>query len=371
MVSRVLYLRWMSLALFASFSLCVLGQEVRSQQCDPESGLPPGEVILGPRGEQFSPENTTCPDPIAAPECPGGLILRYVDPADPDRLVRYACVGFPPGGSNLPLLIHFHGSHEFSADENFSGFEGNPPKTNLLAQVNFASLAPGKAGYVLLMPQGRCITAPPPPHGDGSGMHFDEWYKDPQNNLDVRATQAFIQQLLDRVTLDEQGNPLPLPQTFPTIDPSRIYLNGISNGAFFAHLLGLMFPNQFAAIATAAGADPFARGPCPVPYPPTSRKIPVMVVHAACDPVVLCDCRGCDSAEATVAQWFKALSRRGWSDRLLNNRITNTDHTRAVPRCRFKDIDRQRLCPRSAHDDYPNPQTLVMFSFLKRFSLRR
>jgi hypothetical protein len=90
---------------------------VQSQQYDPHFGLLPGEVILGPAGEQFFAENTNCPDPIVASECKGGIILRYVDPADPERLTPYACVGSPARRNGLPLLIRFHGSHELSADD--------------------------------------------------------------------------------------------------------------------------------------------------------------------------------------------------------------------------------------------------------------
>ncbi len=357
------------IALVASLTVLLFWKAAQAQECNQETGLPPGQEILGPHGEQFFPQNTNCPDEIVAPQCEGGTILRYVDPADPNRLVRYACVASAQRGETLPLIVFFHGSRIQTVDEEFSGFEGKPPRTDLLARVKSASLAPRKLGYILLMPQGRCITAPEPPVADGDGMHFDEWYKDAENNLDIRATLAFIQQLIDRTTLDDQGNLVPLPNTITTIDTQRIYLMGSSNGAFFAHLMGLMFSDQIAAVATHAGADPFARGPCPVPYPPASRRIPVMVVHATCDPIVLCDCNDCDTTEATVAQWFEALAENGWSSRILNNLITNTRATRRVGRCQFTDIDRQRLCPEAAHKTYPNALLPTMFRFLKKYSL--
>lgn len=346
--------------------LSTLGS-AQGQSCSPETGSPPSQVILGDDGSQFFPENRNCPKPIVAPQCAGGTILRYVDPLDPDRLTRYACVASPPGGEDLPLVVYFHGSLIETVDVDFAGYQGNPPKTDLLAHVNTASLAPGKTGYVLLMPQGRCLRVPP--GADGDGMHHDEWFKDGQTNLDIRAAQAFIQQLQNRVTLDEQGNPVSLPASLATVDDSRIYLTGHSNGAFFAHLVGLLFPQQFAALATAAGADPFARGPCPVAYPPRPRKIPVMVVHAACDPIVLCDCYGCDPSKATVEQWFDALARLRWPPRRRNDVITSNDHTRVVADCQFSSVRVQkRRCPLHAHD-FPNPQLPSMFRFLQRYTV--
>jgi len=344
------------------------GLEVaHAQTCNAVTGSPPSQAILGPSGEQFYPQNTNCPDQVVAPQCAGGAILRYVDPADPNQLTRYACAASPADGQSLPLIVHFHGSKEATVDVEFSGYAGAPAATNLLASSSTASLAPGKTGYALLMPQGRCTTAPD--GSDGPGMHHDAWFKDPVNNLDVRAAQAFLQQLSTRTTLDAEGNTVPLPATLATVDFTRVYLSGISNGAFFAHLMGLYFPQQFAAGATAAGADPFARQPCPVPHPPAPRQIPVMVVHATCDPVVLCTCRGCDTGEATVEQWFQALTQLGWPKASRNDVITDESHTQVVGVCEFTSTIQQRLCPRTAHGDYPNAQLPSMYAFLQKFAL--
>lgn len=339
----------------------------QSQQCNALFGQQQ-QVILGDTGAQFFPENNNCPDRIVAPECAGGIILRYTDPDDPHHLTRYACAASPANGENLPLVIHFHGARAPTVDESFSGYEGKPPKTDLLAEMTSTSLAPGKTGYVLLMPQGRCLTAPRA-YG-GNGTHHDIWWKDPRSNFDVRAAQAFIRQLYTRTTQDEQGNPIPLPANFATVDQKRVYLMGHSNGAFFAHMLMFLFPTQFAAAATAAGADPYAQVECPTPTPLVTRKVPVITVHATCDPLVACDCSDCQRSpnEPVVENWVQTMLRRGWTADLLQDVVTDESHEQVVCGCEFGPILRQRLCPESAHG-FPNPQLPSMFAYLRRYHL--
>lgn len=336
-----------------------------SQECDPVTGSPPAQVILGHGGAQFFPANRNCPDNIVAPQCTGGTILRYRDPADPDQLMRYACVASPKNGEDVPMVVHFHGAQTPTVDVAFSGYLGSPPKTDLLAQMNSTSLAPGKVGYVLLMPQGRCLRAPNSITGDG--MHHDIWFKDAVNNLDIRAAKAFMQQVNDRSTLDESGHPIPVPDTLASVDPIRVYVMGHSNGAFFAHLFGFMFPSDFAAVATAAGADPFL-AVCPIPYPTEGRKLPVMLVHATCDPLVLCDCTDCPGSTTTVEKWAATLTQLGWGDNILQDVITDTSHIQIVRQCSYGPASLQTLCPTSAHD-FPNPQLTKMLNFLGTYTL--
>ena len=140
----------------------------------------------------------------------------------------------------------------------------------------------------------------------------------PNQQLSV-SVQQFIQQLVTRKTLDANGAPQDLPATIATVDVTREYLMGWSDGVYLAHFLALSFPSQFAAVATFAGADPFSRGPCPTPYPKVSRKPPVMVVHSSCDPIELC---------SNVEGWFQALSKQGWPASSLSDVITDTTQRR-------------------------------------------
>lgn len=338
----------------------------QSQQCQPIYGEQQS-VILGPNGEQFYPGNQQCPDQIVAPQCPGGTILRYLDPQDPHHLTRYACLAAPSSSIELPLVVYFHGARATTVDASFAGYQGDPPKTHLLALMSSTSLVPGRTGYALLMIQGRCTTAPG--NFGGKGVHHDHWFKDPRNNFDVRATQAFLQQIFTRTTQDEYGHAVPLPAALATVDRKRVYLMGHSNGAFFVHMLMLMFPNQFAAAATAAGGDPYTQVNCQTPYPSIGRRVPLIIVHAACDPLVLCSCTSCDPGTPVVDGWTKTLTMRlGWTSNIFQDVITASDHIQIVSSCQFGSVTRQRLCPASAHE-FPNSQLPLMFSFLRRHQL--
>lgn len=66
-----------------------------------------------------------------------------------------------------------------------------------------------------------------------------------------------------------------------SVDPSRIYLTGLSDGGIMTYILGLERHEIFAAIAPVAGAlhmaaDPMLRGG-------TGRELPIFVVHGAHD----------------------------------------------------------------------------------------
>ncbi len=350
-MKRTLRLLWIAVASVAS--IAPLARSAHAQACNATTGSAPQDVILGPHGEQFYPQNTNCPDQFVAPVCTGGITLHWKDPQDPNGLTRYACASSPAGGKNLPLVVFLHPSRITTVDETFGGKPGSTPDTDLLAQSTTVKLNPKETGYVLLMPQGRCLTSPPTSSGNGS--RFDVWYKDPVNNLDVRAVQQFIQQLENRQTLDESLAPETLPSSFATVDVTRQYLMGWSDGVYLAHYLALEFPTQFASVATFAGADPFSRDPCPTPYPAVARKPPVMVVHSSCDPIELC---------SNVEDWFTALRGQGWPTSALDDVITDTSHTQIQTACSQESATQQRSCPEAAHLEYANPQLPTMFQWL-------
>lgn len=326
--------------------------------CSPTTGSPPGELILGPGGEQFRPQNTTCPDAFVAPVCTGGAVLRFRDPEDPSGLTRYACASSPAKASSLPLVVFLHPSRVESVDGVFGGDGRVPAATRLLAQSTTTSLAPGSTGFLLLMPQGRCLRSPPDSSGDGT--RFDVWFQDPARNLDVRAVRGFIEQLAGRTTLDERGKPVALPASFGTFDAKRVYLMGWSNGAFLAHLMALELPGQFAAVATFAAGDPFARGPCVTALPGVSRRIPIQVTQAECDPAMFC---------TETQAWITSLRQAGWSASAAQLVITDSSKVHTVGACDQGSATQQRECPKVAHFTYANAQLANMFAFLRQYAL--
>jgi len=66
------------------------------------------------------------------------------------------------------------------------------------------------------------------------------------------------------------------------VDPSRVYVVGYSNGAYFAHLLAMARSERVAAIAVHSGGLPLIQG---MPRG-AERKYGVFAVHGATDPVV-------------------------------------------------------------------------------------
>lgn len=69
------------------------------------------------------------------------------------------------------------------------------------------------------------------------------------------------------------------------IDRSRIYVTGMSNGAYFANLLASQRSSVIAAIATHSGG----LGGLAVGDVPIARRYPVMIVHGAADAIVKVD----------------------------------------------------------------------------------
>jgi polyhydroxybutyrate depolymerase len=67
------------------------------------------------------------------------------------------------------------------------------------------------------------------------------------------------------------------------VDPSRVYVNGFSNGGGMTQRIGCEAAGQVAAIGSVAGAVESMEGCSP------SRPVPAMVFHGTDDPVVLYD----------------------------------------------------------------------------------
>jgi poly(3-hydroxybutyrate) depolymerase len=189
---------------------------------------------------------------------------------------RTACVYSPDGGQQLPLVVFFHGSLA-SADMVYDD-------TSLRTKAMSFPLGT-TTGFVLASVQGRNIHWPDT-HNEGT--HHDFFFRDPSTtsaNPDFQAADHWID------TLVSGGG----------VDPSRIFITGWSNGAFFAQEYAIARfskrtpgGNLVAAAAVYAGGDPFnnttgSQSPtCQLAtYPQT--QVPLLIVHRDCDAQVACN----------------------------------------------------------------------------------
>jgi poly(3-hydroxybutyrate) depolymerase len=114
----------------------------------------------------------------------------------------------------------------------------------------------------------RFIVAHPEGH-DGvrllgvSGRGWDIWWGETR---DVE----FVRALLDALEAER------------CVDPRRVYATGMSNGGFFANLLGCVLSDRIAAVASVAGAMPLRE--CQPARPPH-----VLMIYGSADAVVRAD----------------------------------------------------------------------------------
>ncbi len=144
-----------------------------------------------------------------------------------------------------PLVFHFHGvGNTAAAFENYTKFK------NVADSANF----------ILVTPNGTIGTALPPNYGQA-------W-----NNFDTSSVDdvLFVSNLID--TLLNQY----------TIDTTRIYSVGFSNGGFMGYDLACRLGNRIAAIASVGGSIGTLRLPSCNP----SRAVPIVEIHGTMDPVV-------------------------------------------------------------------------------------
>ncbi len=120
---------------------------------------------------------------------------------------------------------------------------------------------------------------------DGRGYHWDEWYRNPSQNLDALAIDHFVDEVV------ASGR----------VDPRRVYVFGWSNGAYMAALYGMWRSDRIAAIGQYAGPIPGA-GSCPV-TPKVERQVPLVLLRNLCDALVSCE---------TTDAWIKTLTAQHW-----------------------------------------------------------
>lgn len=170
-------------------------------------------------------------------------------------------------GELVPLVISIH------------GFASWPAQQQNISQFN--TLA-DEYGFIVVYPRGR-----------GFPLRWQTGYYGDENPLiDV----IFIEDLIDK-----------LMENY-TIDPTRVYVNGFSNGGGMAFLLGCVLADRITAIGTVAGAYALPDDKCK-PY----RSVPLITFHGIDDPIVPYDGGIVSNLGYTlpsISNWVKSWVRR-------------------------------------------------------------
>lgn len=157
----------------------------------------------------------------------GGSIRRYTITVPPNHV---------PGTSEpVPLVLDFHGLIE--------GMVGTHPLA-----TQFSSLARAE-GFAVV-----------DPIGSNGGLNWDV------SLLEGNPDLQFVDTLLTTL-----GNTM-------CIDRSRVYITGLSYGAFMTSMLMCMRPNTFAAAAPVAGIQNLCTA--------TQRRVPFVTFHGTNDPIL-------------------------------------------------------------------------------------
>ena len=140
----------------------------------------------------------------------------------------------------VPLVITIHGFAQWPANQ------ANVSQWNPIAD---------REGFIVVYP---------------SGTDFPKrWQAFPQQSKADSKDVVFISDLID--SLSAQYN----------IDPSRIYVNGLSNGGGMTFLLGCELADRIAATGSVGGAFMLPMEECT-----PSRPVPLIAFHGTADPIV-------------------------------------------------------------------------------------
>lgn len=163
----------------------------------------------------------------------------------------------------VPLVITIHGFAQWPANQ------ANVSQWNPIAD---------REGFIVVYP---------------SGTDFPKrWQAFPRQSGDSSKDVVFISDLID--TLSTQYN----------IDPSRIYVNGLSNGGGMTFLLGCELADRIAATGSVGGAFMLPMEACK-----PSRPVPLIAFHGTADPIVPFHggpSGGFDLPFPDVPQWMSA-----------------------------------------------------------------
>lgn len=190
----------------------------------------------------------TVPTPPASDLDPSASVSpgQPGDPAESDEpsvpgSLRYH-LSLPPGGSRgAPLILFLHGTGGVRAVWN-----------------RWATVAQSR-GYIVCMPVASGNGAGDPKSGNRGNDSARRWAEADIAKL-CKLSQKLVQSL--------------------GADPSRVYLFGYSNGAFFAQETGLRNPQLFSAVVSIGGG-------CNVfQFPPGAADVGVYMIHGTADRAV-------------------------------------------------------------------------------------
>ncbi len=270
------------------------------------------------KDDSLGEDNSTCNEygalplrtvyPVTLPLlCEDGNELTYQQ----GSTLRYACLNYPDQADSMdyswPLIVYLHGSlvtpmSLYTLGRNFF---------NLRNDFKLSDNDTVK-GFITLSPEGRIAKpwATDQP-ATGEGFHWDEWYRNPDDNLDADAIDNFIDQVIS------DGK----------VDTSRIYVFGWSNGAYMTVLYSTWRSSRIAAMGQYAGANPWSRDPCPIPISYT-RQVPLFLMRNLCDALVPCE---------TTNDWIDTLTVRNWPFKYHNldafGEFTTNDSCSTNPGC--------------------------------------
>ena len=162
------------------------------------------------------------------------------------------------------------------------GFISNPAQQAWFSGWNAVADA---HGFIVVYPQG---TGPP-----------NRWNAGPLSPVARGVVDvAFIQAVIDQVFTDF------------CIDPTRIYVNGLSNGGGMTHRIACELADQVAAVGGVAGAYPPIGSACQ-----PSRPMPVMAFHGTADSIVPYDGGGFGRfGMPPVEDWAREWAARNGCD---------------------------------------------------------
>ncbi|MFM7260035.1 MAG: dienelactone hydrolase family protein [bacterium] len=235
---------------------CVLFGQTSSTPANTSQASAPASQAPTPASQAPAPASTS--DPFA--KIPAGQIVLKkpdgsVDATYRYRLVEPAAASIADPGARVPLVVFLHGSGERGDDNraqlvHFAG---------ACASEEFQAKAPC---YVLAMqcPAGEtwCAIDIKAMREKGESPKFA---KEP-----TRAMRALIAAIDDVVAAK-------------AVDPTRVYLTGLSMGGFGAFDLAARRPELFAAVVPiCGGGDPATAA--------TVARVPFYIVHGTDDPVV-------------------------------------------------------------------------------------